>query len=262
MAESTAVVEASAAAPTPGTDTPAGTSPSTPATSENQPAAPAATPEQAPSTPAAKKYRFKSQDEAERAHSELQSRYSRLGDPEQAAQSLGLLTSLRNDPEFQAWAQARLAKQQTGSDDPETVKALQIVESVAERKAQQLIAPYAQQAARAQAASVVQEMTAKHPDWQQHLQPMGEAFQAGVKAGFFSPTATPILNLTLLEGLYKWVTGGDEAFAAKAYQKALAQKHATSTQSTPGLAPGAAAPAPVKGFANLMRQTLREQGLG
>lgn len=261
MEGSTTAVETPAAASTPGPDPSTGqAAASTPAKSENQAAATAATPDQAPSTPA-KKYRFKTQDEAERAHSELQSRYSRLGDPEQAAQSLSLLTSLRNDKEFQEWAKARLAKQETGSDDPETIKATEIVRNLARAEAQQMIAPYAQQAAKAQILSVVQQMTADHPDWQEHAQKMGEAFQEGVQAGYFPRTAVPMMNLKLLKGLYNWVTGGSEEFAAKSYQKSLERKQATSTQSTPGLAPASAAPSPTKGMAAAYLATKREMGM-
>jgi hypothetical protein len=224
----------------------------TPATPSGQAAAPASTP----------KYRFKDQSEAERAHSELQSRYSRIGDPDQAAQGLGLLGALQQDPEFLDWAKARIAKHETGSGDPETVKAIELVKSLARQEATQMVAPLAAQAARGHMEAVVAHMEKTHPGWQDYATRMGELLQQGKQLGFISPQANPLLNYTMLESLYRWATGGDKGFAAKAYKAELEQKQATSTQSSPGLPVGATAPMPAKGLEGALRAAMKQHGVG
>jgi hypothetical protein len=260
MDESTAVASEPVATSTPGPDAPAGQASGTPAAADNQPTAPATPAAQAPaSTP---RYRFKDQAEAERAHSELQSRYSRVGDPDQAASRLALLGQLQRDPKFVEWAKARLAEQDAGAGDPETVKALQIVESVAERKARELVAPLAAQAAQVRLAAVFQAMESKHgPEWKQYQPKMAELFRKGVEAGYFSPMANTHVSLEFVDGLYKMATGDDPDFAAKAYQKRLAAKHATSTQATPGAAANAVASGPVQSIEAAFAAAKRQHGL-
>ncbi len=258
MVEATAVGEAPVAAPTPGPEATGQGAPATPAAPDNQtPATPATPSEQAPSrTP---KYRFKSQDEAERAHSELQSRYSKLGDPDQAAQRLALLHGLQNDPAFRDWAKARLAEQEAGSADPETQKALQIVETVAERKAREMVAPYVAQSEAINRASVYQAMTAKYPEWREYEPAMVEAFKAGVQSGFLSPQAR--LTVPLLETLYHAATGSDPEYAAKAYAKTLAKKQASATQATPGLPAAAVSTGPIRSIDEAFAAAKREHGM-
>lgn len=260
MADPTAVAEAPVATPSPGLAESSGQgavatpSPATnPTTADATPSAQAAPPASTP------KYRFKDQTEAERAHSELQSRYSRVGDPEQAAQMLGLLRSLQGDPEFVQWAKARLAKQEAGAGDPETVKALQIVESVAERKAREMIQPYAAHAAAVNQAAVMQAMTQKYPEWREYEAAMGEVLRQGVQSGYIAKTAS--LSLPFLESLYHAATARDPEFAAKAYQKKLAKLQATSTQATPGPAPSAVASGPVNNMRDALALAKKQIGM-
>ena len=258
--ESPTTAPAPSSAPASGQAAASASTPTAPDTSGST-VAPAQAPE-AERTPA-KKFRFKTQDEAERAHSELQGRYAKtLGDPEQAAAELALWRQVRQDKEFLDWAKARVAKQEAGSDDPETVKALQIVETVAERKARELIAPYAAQAAQARLAAVFQAMTQEHgAEWQEHRQKMAEVFQKGVQAGYFSPLANQNPTFEFVNHLYTLATNADPEFAAKQYQKRLAQKQAQATQSSPGPAPRAIADGPSKTLEAAFAAAKRAHGL-
>jgi hypothetical protein len=266
MSEPVAGAVEPVAAPSPGiadASGQGGAAAATPDVAKNPEPAPAATPsEQAPADPRTPKFRFKDQHEAERAHSELQRRYSRLGDPDHATQRLALLGQLQQDPKFIEWARARLAEQETGSADPETVKALQIVEQVADRKARELMAPLAAQAAQARLAAVFQAMERKHgPEWREYQPKMAELFQRGLQAGYFASGSNFQPSLEFVEGLYAWATGGDPEFAAKAYAKKLAQKHATSTQSSPGVAPAAVNVAPAQTVSEAFRQAKAKLGI-
>ena len=211
-------------------------------------------------TPPAPKYRFKDQTEAERAHSELQSRYSRLGDPEQAAQALSLLNSLKADEKFREWAQTRLAEQEAGSGDPETVKAMQIVEAIADRKAREMVGPIYQQEAQRRLAMVGHGMKQAHgPEWLEAKTDMDAFYMKGVQAGVFAQNSNPYLHFEITDALYKAVRG--EQREAKAYQKKLEAKQATTTQSTPGLAPSSAAAPQTKGIEGALRAAMKQHGL-
>jgi hypothetical protein len=256
MSDELTAVAAPSSAPTPGPAA-SGQAPSTPTGAENHTAATETTPSgQAPGTP---KYRFKDQSEAERAHSELQRQYAKLGDPKSAAQRLALLQGLQNDPDFRTWAQNRLAKQEAGADDPETVRALQIVESVADRKARELLAPYAAQAEAVSRAAAFQALTTKYPEWREHEAGMVEALKAGVQAGIYGPGTK--MSLPLLENLLHAARGADPTYAAKEHAKKLAQQRELSTQSTPGLPASGAAAAPVSSMRDAFLLAKRQLGM-
>lgn len=261
MAEDTAVVEAPVAPPSPGPAAPSGQASRTPPAAENQPTAPATPSGQGTPAEPTPKYRFKSQAEAERAHSELQSRYSKLGDPDQAAERLAFIQQLSGDPKFREWAQARLAEQETGSADPETVKALQIVESVADRKARELVAPLVAQHQAIRLAAATQQMDAAHPGWRDHADAMKAKLVEGIQAGWFHPSIVHNISLQTLENLYALTVGLDPEVAAKRYEQKLKTKQAQATQATPGVAPTAVATAPTKGLEGAFRAALKQHGL-
>lgn len=260
MSELTAVAETPVAGAAPGTESAAGQASSTPPAAENQTASatPSAQASPAESTP---KYRFKSQQEAERAHSELQSKYSKLGDPEEAASMLQFIQQLRQDPKFREWAQSRLAEQETGSTDPETVKALQIVESVADRKARELMAPLVAQHQAVRLAAVTQAMDAKHPEWRDHAEAMREKLLQGIQAGMIPPQAIHNISLPFMENLYAMTIGLNPEIAAKRYEQKLKTKQAQATQATPGVAPAAVAAPSTKGLEGAFRAAMKQHGL-
>lgn len=252
---------AAVAAPTDsGLAAPTGQASSTPPDANNQPA-PVATPSaQAPESPRTPKYRFKDQSEAEKAHSELQSRYSRVGDPEQAAQRLALLTSLQGDPDFVEWAKARLAKQEAGSGDPETAKAVEIVNNISRARVQEAMAPVLQHMARGQIAAVVTAMEKAHgKDWMEARPEMELLFTRWTQAGLVAPNVNPYLNYDLTDALYKAVRGEDREAAA--YRKRLETKQAASTQASAGTAPVAVATPQPRGFDAAFAAAKRAHGI-
>lgn len=258
--------------PTPGsagTPAPTGASaPSTPAVAPNSQTAEATPSEQAPVQSGTPTRLFKDLDSAERDYKALQARatkaeqaMAKLGDLSQAESRLALLGQLQQDPKFREWAQARLAESEAGSGDPETVKALEIVRSVAQREAQQLVAPMAAQLQSARLAAVLQAMDRKHPDWREHQEQIRDGLVAGIQAGIFAPQSVHNLSLDFLEKLYAMTVGLDEERAAKAYAKKLASKHAASTSSTPGTATTAVASAHVSSLRDAFAAAKKELGV-
>ncbi len=239
-------------APTTGSAAPAPAVASTPAVESNSPTPQATPSEQAPVQSSTPKRLFNDLDSAERDYKALQARatkaeqaISKLGDLTVAEQRLALLGQLQQDPKFREWAQARLAESETGSSDPETQKALEIVRSVAQREAQQLVAPMAAQMQQARLAAVLQAMDRKHPDWREHQEKIRDGLVEGIQSGIFPQSAIHNMSLPFLEKLYAMTVGLDEEHVAKTYAKKLAAKQSASTTSTSGTAPAAVAHAPV-----------------
>ena len=237
--------QAAASTPTPGP-----TSQTTPATPSGQAAVPGGTPRRL----------FNDLDSAERDYKALQSRTSKLGDLTVAEQRLALMGQLQQDPKFVEWAKARLAEAETGSSDPETAKALEIVQQVAQRQVQEAIAPLMAQAQGARLAAVLQAMDRKHPDWREHQEAMRDDLIAGIQSGMFPPTVIHKMDLKFMEKLYAMQIGLDPAVQAKAYAKDLARKQAATTQSTPGTAPAATAHAPVKSIHEALALARKQLG--
>jgi hypothetical protein len=251
--EPDSTVAVAPAEPSPGNATPSGQAAvSTPGPASSQ-AAPATPSEQTPGQGGTPKALWNDLTSAERDYKALQAEYTKtkqamakLGDLSQAEQRLALMGQLSQDPEFVSWAKGRLAKSEAGSDDPETQKALEIVDQVAARRVQEAIAPLMAQAQSARLAAVLQAMDRKHEGWRDHADQMRDGLVAGIQAGIFPKSIVHNLSLDFLEKLYAMHIGLDPAVQAKAYAKDLARKQAASTQSTPGTAPAATAHAPVK----------------
>ena len=244
--------QAAASTPTPGP-----TSQTTPATPSGQAAGNGDTP----------KALWNDIPSAERDYKALQAEYTKtkqqmakFGDLSAAEQRLALMGQLQQDPKFVEWAKARLAEAETGSSDPETAKALEIVQQVAQRQVQEAIAPLMAQAQGARLAAVLQAMDRKHPDWREHSEAMRDGLVAGIQAGIFPQNVIHKMDLKFLEQLYAMQIGLDPAVQAKAYAKDLARKQAATTQSTPGTAPAATAHAPVKSIHEALALARKQLG--
>jgi hypothetical protein len=233
----------------------------------NSQAAPATPSEQAAVQSGTPKRLFNDLDSAERDYKALQARATKaeqalqkFGDLSQAEQRLALMGQLSQDTEFVEWAKARLAKSETGSDDPETQKAHELVNQIAERRVQAAIAPLMAQMQGAKLSAVLQAMDRKHPDWREHQEQMRDGLVAGIQAGIFPKTVIHNMSLDFLEKVYAMTIGNDPAVMAKAYAKDLARKQAATTQSTPGTAPAATAHGPVKSMHEALALARKQQG--
>jgi hypothetical protein len=255
-------------APTTGQATEAPAPVSTPVAEPNS-QTPQATPsESTPVQSGTPKRLFNDLDSAERDYKALQSEFTKtkqslakFGDLSQAEQRLALLGQLQQDPRFREWAQARLTESETGSADPETVKALEIVRSVAQREAQQMVAPMAAQMQQARLQATLQAMDRKHPEWREHQEQIRDGLMAGIQEGIFPQAVIHNLSLPFLEKLYAMTVGLDDNHAANRYAKKLAQKQAASTSSTPGTAQTAVTGGPINSIRDAFAAAKRERGV-
>lgn len=184
----------------------------------------------------------------------------KFGDLTVAEQKLALLGQLQQDPKFRTWAQSRITEAETGRGDPETVEALKIVTQVAQRQVQEAMAPLAAQMQAARLQAVISAMDRKHPEWKDHKEKVRDTLVTGVQQGIFPQSVVHNMSLEFLEKLYAMTVGLDEDHQAKVYGKKLAQKHAASTQSTPGTAPAATAHAPVKSIHDALALARKQLG--
>jgi hypothetical protein len=255
-------------APTMGQATEASASASTPVAEANS-QTPQATPsEQTPGQSGTPKALFNDLPSAERDYKALQAEYTKskqalaeLGDLKAIKSQIALMKSLQGDTKFREWAQARLAESETGSGDPETVKALEIVRQVAQREAQQMVAPLAAQAQAARMAATLQAMDRKHPEWREHQEQIRDGLVAGIQEGIFPQSVIHNMSLPFLEKLYAMTVGLDDDHAAKRYAKKLAQKQAASTSSTPGSAPTSVATGPISTIRDAFAAAQRSRGV-
>ncbi len=173
-----------------------------------------------------------------------------------------MLQSLQADPKFREWAEARLAEAETGAGDPDTVKALQIVDQVASRRVQEAMAPVLAQLQGARLAAVVQAMDRKYPEWREHAEQMRDSLVKGIQDGIFPQTAVHNLSLDFMEKLYAMQLGLDADAQAKTYAKQLARKQEASTTSKSGTAPAAVAHGPVKNMHEALALARKQVGGG
>lgn len=246
-----------AAADTPRTPTPDANSQTAQATPSGQAAGQGDTP----------KALWNDLSSAERDYKALQAEFTRtkqqmakLGDLTAAEQRLALLGQLQQDPKFREWAQSRLAEAETGSGDPETVQALNLVDQVASRRVQEALAPIVAQLQGARLAAVTQAMDQKHPEWKDHKERVRDNLMAGIQAGIFPQSVVHNMSLEFLEKLYAMTVGLDEDHQAKVYAKRLAQKQSATSQSTPGVAPAATAHAPAKSMHEALALARKQLG--
>lgn len=231
----------------------------------------AAPSEQAP-TPANSEdteFGWKSLEDAKRDHKALQraftknqQAYAQLGDVQTLAQERAILSQLREHPGFIQWVQTELAKEATGSGDPDTAKALQIVQEQARQIAQEAVAPlyaaHVEQKVRTTFSAMDQEFG---PEWQQLKPKMNELLQTWKRQGLVAPSVEQNFDYNFVKSLYAAAAAADPQFAAKAYQKRLEQKQAHTTTSQPGTAAAATASAPATSMRDAYAQARRELGL-
>jgi hypothetical protein len=239
----------------------------TPTSGANSQAAPATPSEQTPGQGGTPKALWNDLTSAERDYKALQAEYTKtkqqmakFGDLTVAEQRIQLLGQLQQDPKFREWAQSRLTEAETGRSDPETVEALKIVQQVAQRQVQEALAPLAAQMQAARLQAVTSAMDRKHPEWKDHKEKVRDTLIEGIQRGIFPQSVVHNMSLEFLEKLYAMTVGLDEDHQAKVYGKRLAQKHAASTQSTPGTAPAATAHAPVKSIHDALALARKQLG--
>lgn len=242
-------------APTTGSSTPsteAGKAPDTTATET----------EQAESKPQSRL--FKDLDDAEHKYKQVQAFATRaaqqlkeLGDPAHVKGQLQLLTELSQDPKFVEWAQARLAEEATGSGDPDTVRALEIIDARAREIANEAVAPFAAQALAQKTETVFSQMEKEHgPEWEQHAPAMLAILHDGYRRGWFHPRAEVGFDLDFVQGLYAMATAKDPQHAARSYQRRLEEKQKQSTVAQPG--PATAGAPKIKSIGDAFRAAVAQ----
>lgn len=163
-----------------------------------------------------------------------------LGNLEVLQRERQIMSQLREDPEFISWVEARLAKEQAGADDPDTVKALQIVDERARQLVEQELAPLRAAHVEQKTRTIFSELDTKYgKEWREQRGRMGELHRSDIQRGIVSPQADARFDFAYVEGLYQRVLGSDPEYAAKQYQRRLAQKQAQATQGQSGPAPQA-----------------------
>jgi len=190
---------------------------------------------------------FKDLDSAERDYKALQAAYtrasqtlSRLGDLDSVQSQLAVVQQLKSDPDFIEWAKGRIAKEQAGSDDPDTRRALEIIDQRAMKIAQQMVAPIMATHIEQRTERIFSDMTKEFgDDWRAHQPKMLEILQDGIRRGHFHPSVETNFDLKFVKTLYAAATSDDPNYAARQYQKRLDKKQAQTTVSTPGPSPSA-----------------------
>lgn len=212
---------------------------------------------------------WKSPADAKRDYKAAQAAFTRasqllreLGDPNEIKQLREFTDQLRTDPEFIKWAEARMAQQQTGSDDPQAVEALRIVDQRVETKARELMAPLLAQAIQQRTKAIFAEMSRVHgSEWEAQKPKMLELHQRDMSRGLVHPQAEQNFDFDYVEGLYHRVLGADPNYAAGQYQKRLASKQQQATISQPGTAPAAVTIGPAKSWDEAYSNAKKQLGL-
>jgi hypothetical protein len=225
--------------------------------------------EQTPPAEADSEFGWKSLEDAKRDHKALQrvftrnqQAYAQLGDVKTLAQERALLSQLREHPGFIQWVQAELAKEATGSGDPDTAKALQIVQDQARQIANEAVAPLYAAHVEQKVKTTFSEMDREFgTEWQQLKPKMNELLQTWKAQGLVSPTVDHNFDFNFVRGLYAAAAAADPQFAAKAYQKRLEQKQAQTTTSQPGTPAAATATAPATSMRDAYAQARRQLGM-
>jgi len=220
---------------------------STPSPS-GQPDAPVATipgPVAAPAKPGM----FKDMEHAERDYKALQSYSTRMaqtlsglqpyGAPNVITRDLQALQRLRQDGEFQEWVKARAAKEQAGSSDPDTVKALDLITKIVEAQVSERLAPIKNETVAARMNSVFSQMDKSHPEWRGYMQTMHQRLMAGVERGRLSPEVLTDFDYDFVEDLYLGTAARDPQWVQKRHQDRLTETKKMSIPSEPGTAPKA-----------------------
>ena len=212
-----------------------------------EPSQPEVTPHEQPQPTGDSSLGWKSLDEAERDYKNVQAAFTKatqalkeLGDPSTVRSNRALLENLRNDPEFQQWAEARVAKHKTGQSDPQTLEAIRLVQEMVRQGVQTEIAPLRAHAIEQKTKTVFSEMTTEFgPEWEQYKPKMLELHAKGLQRGWVSPRLETDFDYEYVKGLYAQVVLADPNHAARQYQKKLDGLRAQATTSQPGTAPQA-----------------------
>lgn len=212
---------------------------------------------------------WKTLEDAARDYKEIQRAYTRatqllgqLGDPDAIQQERALLAELRNNPEFVSWVEQQIAQQQVGNADPDTMRALQVIDQRAHQIAQSYVAPLQAAALEQKAEAVFAAMDQKHgAEWTAMRPRMREILQQGQRQGIFAPSVETNFDLAFVDGLYSMAVGADPEFAATQYQKRLAQKQAQTTTREPGTAPAAVGTGSARSFEEAYQQARQQLGL-
>lgn len=242
---------------------------STPETS-GQAGPPAEQPEQ----PARDSRLFSDLDAAERDYKALQRVYTQatqalreIGDLRTLKQEREFLSQLRNDPEFLTWAQAKLDKARTGSDDPDTQKALQIVREEAERIAEEMVsrrlAPLEAHAIAQRSHAIDARMEHEHgPDWRDANERMLAILSAGKQRGWFPESVESNFDFDFVNNLYLMAVAQDPKWVAKRHERTVTGKKEKATSAEPGT-PGQMESTPkVKTMEDAARLARKQLGLG
>lgn len=187
---------------------------------------------------------------AERDYKALQAEYTRLtqglsrlkpyGDITSISERLAQVEQLRQHPEFQTWVQGQIAKAQTGSQDPDTLRALQLIDQIADEKVRTALAPIEAERVQARMKDTFAAMDQKHgPEWQAARPAMKAYLEAQIARGIISPAVDRSFDLPFVESLYFAVAAQDPNFGASQYQKRLEAKRQASISASPGTAPSA-----------------------
>lgn len=245
--------------------------PETPQGEEPRPSAPEPSQPEQPEPSRQESRLWKDLDSAERDYKQLQAQYTKLT---QGLGSLGIrsmgelqermqiLEGLGANPEFLDWARAQVAKATAGSGDEETQQALQVIEQIAEQKAEEKLAPLKQQALLQKVGQTFARMDQEFgPEWQTMKGRMFELLQRGKQLGLYHPSVETEFDYEFLKGLYIQAAAADPQFVAKQYEKRLRQKQSAASQSSPGTPGTATHQAEAKSMEEAYQQAKRELGM-
>jgi hypothetical protein len=198
----------------------------------------------------------------QRAYTKSHQVLSQLGDLNQVAQERAILAQLRDHPGFIDWVTAEIAKEQAGSADPQTIKALEIVRNQVQQGIQEAVAPLYAAHVENKVRTVFSELDKElGTEWQQLKPKMNEILQTWKRQGLVSPRIEQNFDYSFVKSLAAAAMLEDPSFAAKAYEKRLQAKQANVTTSQPGTAAAAVSSAPVSSMREAYALAKRQHGV-
>ena len=244
---------------------------STPPPAGQPHATPAETPDPGQGAAPAPPGLFASMEHAERDYKALQAYSTRMaqamatlqpyGAPDRIVGDLEALGRLRQDGEFQEWLKSRAAKDAAGSGDPETVKALDLINQIVESRIAEKLAPLQQENTAARMQSVFAKMDQTHPDWRGYMQTMHQRLMAGIQAGRLSPKVLTDFDMDFVEDLYLTTAARDPKWASTKHQARLAETKKIAIPSEPGTAPKAIGPRQASSLAEAFKMAKESLGV-
>lgn len=233
-----------------------------PPTGRDLPATTAPVPS-APGLPASPPAPEKDTTDWKKRYDDTRTHLESLGGLDTIQQRMRFLEGLTQDPAFMKWASERLAAQQTGQEtvDPDTMKALTLVRSLAQQEAAQMVAPLHAQALAAKAKAVFAEMDKQHEGWQALKPQMLALHQRRIEQGLVNKTAELSFDYDYVADLYRAVAARDPEWGAREYQRSLTAKQANVTTASPGTAPSAVGQPKAGSLREAYAQAKRQHGL-